>query len=394
MSRPLDFLVVADHSDNMGFFPKLMSGDPDMLADPTGRRWYDMITKGGRSGVAAAVEIIQAVTGNKFPPALALLPGTDGYRDAWDLTIDAAEQYNNPGTFTAFIGYEWTSTDKGMNLHRVVVYRDNEDRARQMEPYTTLAPSGSPDPVDLWKWMQSYEDKTSGRLLAIAHNGNMSNGALFPETKSIYGSRINRKYAEARIRWEPLYEATQIKDDGETHPYLSPDDEFADYETWEVGNLNLSELKADDMLIGEYARTALQMGIQIEQKTGVNLYKFGLMAATDCHTGLAAVEEENFFGKHSGAEYNPGRVAHPMAKVGDNEYPGWSMAASGYQGIWATDNTRRALFDAMMRKETYGTTGPRMMVRFFGGWDFDSGDALSRLPADSGYSKGVPMMVT
>jgi hypothetical protein len=391
LSRPLDFLMVADHSDNMGFFPLLSGGDPAMLADPTGRKWYDMIQAGGQSGVAAAVEIIQSLTGNSFPDALYLAPGTDGYRDAWEQTMDAAESHNNPGAFTAFIGYEWTSTDAGMNLHRVVVYRDDKTRASQMEPYTTLPPYGSPDPVKLWDWLQSYEDKTGGRILAIAHNGNMSNGAMFPQKNTLYGSKVNRDYAQRRIRWEPLYEATQIKGDGEAHPFLSPDDEFADYETWEVGNLDLSELKTDDMLIGEYARTALQLGLEIERKTGVNPYKFGLVGATDSHTGLSTAQEDNFFGKHSGNEPGPDRVSHPMAKVGDNEYPGWSVAASGYQGVWATENTRAALFDAMMRKETYATTGPRMLVRFFGGWDFTEADAIGRLPADVGYLKGVPM---
>ncbi len=178
-------------------------------------------------------------------------------------------------------------------------------------------------------------------------------------------------YAETRIRWEPLYEATQIKGDGETHPFLSPNDEFADYETWEVGNLDLSELKEDEMLQGEYARRALQLGLQLEQALGVNPYKFGLIGATDSHTGLSTAQEDNFFGKHSGAEPSPGRVSHPMARVGENDYPGWSMVASGYQGIWATENTREALFDAMMRKETYATTGTRMLVRFFGGWEFE-----------------------
>jgi hypothetical protein len=391
LSRPLDFLVVSDHSDNMGFFPRLISGEPSMLADPTGRRWYDMINAGGQEGVKAAVEIIQALTGNKFPPALAALPGTDAYRSAWEQTVKAAEDYNDPGNFTAFIGYEWTSTDKGFNLHRNVIYRDDAARALMMEPYTTLPPLGSPDPRELWKWMQSYEDKTGGRLLAIAHNGNMSNGNMFPMERTVTGGRVDREYVQARARWEPLYETTQIKGDGETHPYLSPDDEFADYETWAVGNLDLSELKKDDMLAGEYSRRALQTGLQLEEKLGTNPYKFGLMAATDTHTALSTAEEDNFFGKHSGAEPNPKRVYHPMAKVGDNEYPGWSMVASGYQGIWATENTRTALFDAMKRKETYGTTGPRMLVRFFGGWDFEAADAQSRLPADVGYMKGVPM---
>ena len=391
LSRPLDFLVVSDHSDNMGFFPRLIGGEPSMLADPTGRRWYDMINAGGQEGTKAAVEIIQALTGNKFPPALAALPGTDAYRSAWELAIKSAEEANDPGNFTAFIGYEWTSTDKGYNLHRNVIYRDDGVRARMMEPYTTLPPLGSPDPRELWKWMASYEDKTGGRLLAIAHNGNMSNGTMFPVERTVTGGRVDRDYVQTRARWEPLYETTQIKGDGETHPYLSPEDEFADYETWAVGNLDLSELKKDSMLAGEYSRRALQTGLQLEEKLGTNPYKFGLMAATDTHTALSTAEEENFFGKHSGAEPNPKRVYHPMAKVGDNEYPGWSMVASGYQGIWATENTRAALFDAMKRKETYGTTGPRMLVRFFGGWDFEAADAEGRLPADVGYMKGVPM---
>ncbi len=391
LGRPLDFLVVADHSDNMGFFPRLMSGIPSMLADPTGRRWYDLIQEGGQAGVQAAIEIIQSLTNNNMPAALASLPGSEAYRSAWDETIDAAETYNDPGRFTAFIGYEWTSTDRGFNLHRVVIYRDDATRASVMEPYTTLPPLGSPDPVDLWSWMQSYEDLTGGRMLAIAHNGNLSNGNMFPMIETFHGRRVDRVYAETRIRWEPLYEATQIKGDGETHPFLSPNDEFANYETWAVGNLDLSELKTDEMLEGEYARRALQMGLQLEQQLGVNPYKFGLMGATDSHTGLSTAEEQNFFGKHSGMEPSPERVYHPMARIGDSEYPGWSVAASGYQGIWASENTREALFDAMMRKETYATTGPRMLVRFFGGWEFEEADALHRLPADIGYMKGVPM---
>ncbi|MDH3924069.1 MAG: DUF3604 domain-containing protein [Xanthomonadales bacterium] len=391
LSRPLDWLVVADHSDNMGFFPRLYDGEPSMLADPTGRRWYDMIQEGGKAGVEAAVEIIQAITGNSFPQALASLPGSEAYRDAWDLTIKAAEDNNDPGNFTAFIGYEWTSTEKGYNLHRVVVYRDDASKASVMEPLTTLSPYGSPDPRDLWKWMQQYEDKTGGTMLAIAHNGNLSNGNMFPESRTYFGDRVDKDYAQKRIRWEPLYEATQIKGDGETHPLLSPDDEFADYETWDQGNLDLTSLKEDDMLQYEYARSGLQIGLQLEQDLGVNPYKFGLVGATDTHTGLSTAEEENFFGKHSGAEPSPGRVSHPMAKVGDKEYTGWGMVASGYQGIWASENTREALFDAMMRKETYATTGPRMLVRFFGGWDFVDADAKGRLPADIGYLKGVPM---
>ena len=270
-----------------------------------------------------------------------------------------------PVNSTAFIGYEWTSTDNGQNLHRVVIYRDGEAEAAQLDPYTSQAPEGSPDPRELWKWLAHYEDVTGGRILAIPHNGNLSNGHMFPTTEPLYGGTIDAEWATTRARWEPLYEITQIKGDGEAHPLLSPDDEFADYETWDVGNLDLSEEKTDDMFIGEYGRTALQLGLQIQQKTGVNPYKFGFVGATDSHTALATGAEDNFFGKHSGAEPSPERLQRPMAKLRGKEVAGWSMVASGYQGIWATENTREALFDAMRRKETYATTGSRITVRFF-----------------------------
>jgi hypothetical protein len=239
--------------------------------------------------------------------------------------------------------------------------------------------------------MQKYKEKTGGRLLAIAHNGNLSNGIMFPLVESFTGKAVDRAYAETRAKWEPLYEVTQIKGDGEAHPYLSPNDEFADYETWDQANLDLSVPKQNDMLQYEYARSALQIGLVLEQKLGINPYKFGMIGSTDSHTGLATAEEENFFGKHSGAEPGPKRWEHPMAKVGDKEYTGWSMVSSGYAAVWARENTREALFDAMMRKETYATTGPRMLVRFFGGWDFTAADAQNRLPAAVGYAKGVPM---
>jgi hypothetical protein len=391
LSRPLDFLVVADHSDNMGFFPRLAAGDPKMLADPTGRKWYDMVQAGGQEGVKAAVEIIQSLTMNTMPEALAILPGTDVYRAAWEVSLDAAEKYNEPGRYTALHGYEWTSTENGINRHRVVIYRDDADKASVLVPYSTVRPLGSPDERDLWKWMNFYEDKTGGRILAIAHNGNLSNGAMFPVADTFTGKKYDRAWAEERSKWEPLYEITQIKGDGETHPVLSPNDEFADYETWDQGNLDLSEFKTDAMLPHEYGRSALGIGLELEKKLGVNPYKLGFIGSTDSHTGLATAEEDNFFGKHSGAEPNAKRVDHPMAKVGDAEYTGWSMVASGLAAVWARENTREALFDAMMNKETYGTTGPRMLVRFFGGWDFTAEDAQNRLPADIGYTKGVPM---
>ena len=391
LSKPLDFLVVADHSDNMGWFPKLFEGDPEMLANPQVKEWYDMINEGGQTAVAAAIQIIEAFSQGTFPMETASMPGTATYTSAWKTAIDAADEFNDPGRFTAFIGYEWTSNAAGNNLHRVVVYRDDGNKASMMEPYTTIEPVGSPNPRDLWKWMQSYKDKTGGHILAIAHNGNLSNGIMFPVRDTFTNKKFDREYALTRMKWEPLYEVTQIKGDGEAHPLLSPNDEFADYETWDQGNLDLSNPKKDEMLQYEYARTALQIGLQLEKDLGVNPYKFGMIGSTDSHTGLATAEEENFFGKHSGTEPGPERIHHPMGKTANGTYESWDMVASGLAAVWAPENTREALYDAMKRRETYATTGPRMMVRFFGGWDFADSDAMTRLPADAGYSKGVPM---
>lgn len=391
LDRPLDFLVVADHSDNMGFFPRLYAGDPAMLSDPTGKKWYEMVQAGGAEGVKAAVEIIIAFSQGTFPEKLQSLPGSDAYGSAWEETIDAAEKYNDPGRFTAFIGYEWTSNTGGNNLHRVVIFRDDADKAERVEPYTAIKPLGSDNPRDLWKWMNNYENKTGGQVLAIAHNGNLSNGIMFPIVESFTGKPVDLEYVKTRAKWEPLYEVTQIKGDGEAHPFLSPNDEFANYETWDQGNLDLSVLKEKDMLQYEYARSALQIGLELENELGVNPYKFGMIGSTDSHTALATAGEDNFFGKHSGAEPGPKRWEHPMAEVGDKKYEGWSMVSSGYAAVWAKENTREAIFDAMKRKETYATTGPRMIVRFFGGWDFSEEDAHNRLPAQIGYTKGVPM---
>ncbi len=388
LSRPLDFLVVTDHSDGMGFFPQLTGGDPALLATPQGRKWYDEINSG--KGAQAAIDIITSFGRGQMPKGFPI-PGTPAYRSAWRETIKAAEEANEPGRFTAFIGFEWTSNAGGNNLHRNVIWRDNGAKASLVEPFTTLPPLGSPNPRDLWKWMAMTEEKTGAEILALAHNGNLSNGRMFPIIESFNGRRIDREYAENRVRWEPLYEATQIKGDGETHPFLSPNDEFANFERWDKGNLDLTEVKRPEMLEFEYARSALKNGLKMEAELGVNPYKFGLVGSTDAHTGLAAVEEDNFFGKTSSSEPSADRATHPFVKSDKAVIMGWEQTASGYAAVWATENTREAIFDAMKRRETYATTGPRMVVRFFGGWDFEPGDANDRLPARVGYTKGVPM---
>jgi hypothetical protein len=384
LGRPLDFAVIADHSDGMGFFSMFAEGDPTMMEKEEGRRWNKAINEGGQAAVDAALEIITLFAQGKLPwktndPAV--------MKPVWKRTVDAAEKYNEPGKFTAFIGYEWTSLVKGNNLHRVVIYRDGADRAIQTLPFTL---ADSADPENLWKALAAYEAKTGGQVLAIPHNGNLSNGLMF-DTATLSRATLTADYAKRRQRWEPLYETTQIKGDGEAHALLSPDDEFAGYETWDLGNLDLSEAKKPAMLPGEYARSGLKRGLEIEQKLGVNPFKFGQIGSTDSHTSLPAVEEDNFFGKHSGVEPGPERANHVTLGGPNGKILGYQMAASGYAAVWAMENTRESIWDAMKRRETYATTGSRMIVRFFGGWEFTKEDAMTRLPAEAGYTKGVPM---
>lgn len=388
LSRPLDWLVVSDHSDGMGTMNEIIAGNEALMADPQLKTWNARLNQGGKDALAATMEIITAFTGmGDIPmPAAALDPAF--VQTIWDQYVDTAESFNEPGKFTTIIGYEWTSTEGGNNLHRNVLYRDGAAQAKRMLPYTT---ESSFNPEDLWKWMQRYEDETGGQVLALAHNGNLSNGVMFPvETNPATGKPLTGDYAATRARWEPLYEITQIKGDGETHPLLSTEDEFADYETWDRANLG-PVLKQDWMLQYEYAREALKNGLKLEAMLGTNPYKFGLLGSTDSHTALATAQEDNFFGKHSGVEPEADRWKHVVGEFGPNRVLGWEMVSSGLAAVWAESNTREAIFDAMMRKEVYATTGSRMTVRFFGGWQFNEADARTRLPADVGYAKGVPM---
>ncbi|HET6564818.1 MAG TPA: DUF3604 domain-containing protein [Xanthomonadales bacterium] len=390
LSRPLDFLVVADHSDGMGLFPLLLEGAPEVMNDPQGKKWHDMINSG--QGNAAAIDIINNFGTGTISTAFMPLPGTKTYGDAWKKTIEAAENANTPGLFTAFIGFEWTSNTLANNLHRNVLFKEDASYASQTEPFITMKPMGSDNPVDLWKWMTAYEEKTGGHVLAIAHNGNLSNGRMFP-TVEAFGKAIDADYVQQRAKWERLYEVTQTKGTGEAHPFLSPNDEFANFEIWDKGNLDGSTAKTQDMLQYEYAREALKNGLAMEQKLGANPYTFGLVGSSDAHTALAAMEEDNFFGKTAPMEPSPERMTSPFIT---NEKTGvkvmdWEVAASGYAAVWATENTRASIFEAMERRETYATTGSRMYVRFFGGWNFTAEDGKNRFPAEVGYSKGVPM---
>ena len=381
LSRPLDFLVVADHSDGMGLFQALFNKEEWVMKYKQGKKWSKLIEEG--RGAEAAIDLIKnfsqgTMEMNPIDPIL--------MRSVWDMTVDAAEKYNEPGKFTAFIGYEWTSLIAGNNLHRVVIYRDNEDKTRGHIPYTNTQSS---DPEDLWTNLELYEKNTGGNVLAIPHNGNLSNGIMFMET-AVDGRAFDKAYTDRRIQWEPLYEITQIKGDGEAHPFLSPNDEFADFENWDYGNLDLSVAKTKDMLEGEYGRSALKLGLKLKAKTGTNPYKFGFIGSTDSHTSLATADQNNFFGKASNVEPSKERWKHPFITSDKASIMTWQTVASGYAAVWATENTRTALFDAMRHKETYGTTGSRMQVRFFGGWDYSDAD-LKGDWVKTGYEKGVPM---
>jgi hypothetical protein len=389
LSRPLDWLVVADHSEGLGVMDEIVAGNPNLLRDPVVKDWHEQIVKGGESALMATMEVVELfgrVGADEIPEVLM----DEGFMGSiWNEYLKTAEKYNDPGRFTTIIGYEWTSSPGGgNNLHRNVLYRDGADLARQMLPFTATE---SFNPEDLWEWMETYEDKTGGRLLALAHNGNLSNGLMFPEINPETGKPLTAAYARTRIRWEPIYEITQIKGDGESHPFLSPNDEFAGHDVlWDKSNLGPVP-KKPEMLQYEYAREALKNGLKLENRLGINPYKFGVLGSTDSHTALSTAEEENFFGKHSGQEPEAGRSKALVGQMGDIQVFGWEQVSSGYAAVWANENTREAIWDAMKRKEVYATTGPRITVWFFGGWNFEPSDAVERAPGLIGYSKGVSM---
>ena len=279
-----------------------------------GKKFHEAFAAGGDTAKKAAIELVATFAQGKIDPALNYQPGNPAYKRVWDDLIQAAEEFNEPHRFTTFIAYEWTSLVTGNNLHRNVIFRDGPERAGQIVPYSTTPPVGSPNPQDLWKWLQNYEDTTGGDVLAIPHNGNLSNGMMFAlQDDFADGKALDTDYAVTRQKWERLYEASQIKGDGEAHPMLSPDDEFADFETWDWGNLDASEKKTAAMLPAEYARSGLKSGLELEKKLGTNPFKFGMVGASDTHTGLSTPDNDNFYGKFTAYEPNDHRATH-MAK--------------------------------------------------------------------------------
>jgi hypothetical protein len=385
LSRPLDWVAITDHSDGMGTIAGIRDANPEMMRDPTLKRWHDMMAKSAAEAGKATMELIDAQSNKRLPPAITDPKFAKSY---WEQNTTIAEKYNEPGRFTTLIGYEWTSNaGGGDNLHRNVIYRDGKKVADQVLPMTTFV---SENPEDLWKWMADFEKKTGGKVLAIPHNGNLSNGRMF-ELQMFGGGPMTAEWARQRQQWEPLFEAIQMKGQSESHPSLSVTDEFAvGYELWDRGNLILVP-KKPGMIEHEYLREALKNGLMVEQQLGVNPFKYGMAGGTDTHNGLTAAEENNFFAKFVSAEPRPDRWNEDALKFGGRVVKGWEMTAAGYTAVWATENTRAALWDAMKRRETYATSGPRMVVRFFGSYDFVPFDARTRDPAIMGYTKGVPM---
>ena len=388
LKRPLDFLVVSDHAEYLGVLSALEQRDPIVTGLPAARRWMERL-HGDASGRLAMIGEI----GMKF--SMGTLDEVEAEavsalrQSAWLRVNHYAEAANRPGVFSAFAGFEWTSMPSGKNLHRVVMFRDDADRLTRVAPFSALE---SIDPARLWDYLENYEATTGGRVMAIPHNGNASNGLMFtPQTFD--GEPMSKAYAERRARWEPVVEVTQIKGDGETHPLLSTTDEFADFGTWDYGNLFGTLDKEPEMLQYEYARSALKTGLQLGEETGVNPFQFGMIGASDAHNGLAAVEEDNFWGKS--ADHEPavdravGRFVN--AEPASPKVDRWQQVASGYAGVWATENTRAAIFDAMQRREVYATTGPRMTVRFFGGWAFPANLLAHPDYVQRAYQLGVPM---
>ena len=389
LKRPLDFLSVTDHAEFMGLYRMFTIEDPRLMSSDLGQAWRarydtrpdpnesDPTRLMARNPIAAFVNSINDPNAERdaYPAELQSAIWTDVAR--------TADEFNSPGIFTAFTGYEWTAMRDGNNLHRCVILKDSADVTTGWAPYSAQSSS---NPEDLWAALTEYESLTGGEALSIPHNGNLSNGLMW-DTVDYDGDAIDSDYAQARMRWEPIAEVTQIKGDSETHPTLSPDDPFADFERWDEFNISNTVKTTPDMYPGSYARSALQRGLALERSAGANPYAFGMIGSTDDHTSLATAEEDNFFGKFANSE--------PGVRTGESRMAGlnadWELGASGLAAVWAPANTREDLFAGMKRREVYATTGSRIVLRFFGGWNYEPDSVHSPYFETIGYRDGVPM---
>ncbi|CAE6892125.1 hypothetical protein ACOMICROBIO_FLGHMIGD_00926 [Vibrio sp. B1FLJ16] len=386
LSKPLDFLVVADHAELLGSIPLMYQNTPGISDTKTGKTFLAIAPNKSEENLQKIYEILnyaafdQPNEANLGAKDLVSDFGGEKTKEAWTRYIETAEKYNNPGTFTTLIGWEWTSNNRGANLHRVIFMPQGGDVANQFIPYSSLE---SDNPEDLWAWLDATSQKTGAEFVAIPHNPNISLGLMFAETR-LNGEPIDADYARKRMKWERSVEITQIKGDSEAHPALSPNDEFADYETYDFAltpdGVRPEPTKAD------YVRSGLKTGLELEKKVGVNPFKVGFVGSSDSHTGMSSIEENNFGGKGQ-HDSTPEKRPHP---TGLGSSKGWDMGAAGWVGVWAESNTRQSLVDAFQRKEVYATTGPRITLRVFGSFDFSEEDLGSEM-VNTGYRKGVPM---
>lgn len=395
LSTPLDFLVVSDHAEFMGglreiYYNGLQQDDAGPIDNIL--NWYRERTIRKAIDDREGAPLFRAVLPVSEDPRVAAesWPGERGsslpvspsvMKSAWHEIVETADDHYEPGTFTSLIGWEWSSIPGGANLHRVVVTDANAATAKTFQPF---ASTDSPYPEDLWAWLERTSAETGAQFLAIPHNSNISKGMMFP-TQSLRGEPIGADYAATRMRWERIVEVTQIKGDSETHPLLSPNDEFADFEEYPYYIQQQPETYAPTP--GDYVRSALKTGLSLRAKLGVNPYQFGLIGSTDAHTGLSSAEEDNFWGKMA-TDSTPETKINTVITGGSR---GWTMSASGLAAVWAEANTREAIVAAMKRREVYATTGPRLRVRFFGGWQYSAEDLEAEDLGATGYSKGVPM---
>jgi hypothetical protein len=364
LQTPLDFLVVADHAEMLAVPLRLMEGDAKLTSTETGRRWLRMMKEG------KGLQAIEEDLGSNLYGSTAIPDFEDAEvkEDAWDDIIAAAERHYKPCAFTTFIGWEWTSEAGGHSLHRVIFMDQGAKKARQLVPFSAL---DSSVPEDLWAWLADTSKRVGTDFIAIPTGSNRSGGMMYPEVDS-EGRPITVAYARLRMRWEPVAEVTQYRGDSETSPALSPEDEFADFEPFpRAAKTGGDQGKTSQ---GDYVRGALLRGLELGQKIGVNPYELGMIGATGSHTGLASAEEDNFWGAMSA-----------------DGLEGADLSAQGLTAVWAEENTRQSIFAAFKRREVYATTGPRIRVRFFGGWGFEAKQASKFDMVKAGYTMGFPM---
>lgn len=382
IETPLDFLVVSDHAELTAIPMRIFSGDKELLSTEFGRHAADLIEQGRGSEVFSEI----VVAANSGDDSVTDQLNSDAIRQTpWDDIVAAAERHNSKGHFTALVGWEWSSLPDAANLHRVVMMDKGQQAASQFLPFSSTE---SDKPEDLWAWLEETSTQTGAEFVAIPHNMNISKGKMFPLEDS-FGKPLTQEYAKLRSKWESVAEVTQIKGDSETHPLLSPEDEFANFESYRfLIDLRPDTDKTATVTSGDYARAALLRGLKLGEELGTNPYQFGMIGATDSHTGLASAEEDNFHGKMA-LDSIPEAKAQP--RIGSRGASGWDMSASGLAAVWASENSREAIVAAFKRKEVYATSGPRIQLRFFAGWSFKPRDARESGLAKRGYSRGVPM---